>query len=263
MDSMSSHHDSNVVGESRWKGLLKRRLCWRLTRRGWAAVALLFLICSALFVRFIHPFLAVTATVSSNVLVVEGWVPDYALKAAAQEFHDRGYQRVYVTGIPLERGAPLSQYKTYAVLGAAVLEYFGVPTNQVYAVSAADVRRDRTYASAVALRDWMEAREELPTSLNLLTLGLHARRSRLMYEDAFGEGCEVGVIAVETEGYDPQRWWASSKGVRGVVGETVAYVYARVLFQASEKGLDEKETGEDSVESSPGRVPMRNRRGEN
>jgi hypothetical protein len=248
---MRSNPDVHGACETRWKGLLRRAPAWRLTRRGWAVVVVLVLVGIAGFVRFIHPFLALNAPVSAKVLVVEGWVPDSALEAAVREFHEHGYQRVYVTGIPIERGAPLSEYKTYAALGAAVLENFGVPTNRVQAVASPDVRRDRTYACALALRDWMNARDELPASLNLLTLGVHARRSRLLYEDVFGDKCRIGVIAAEDQSYDPQRWWTGSQGVRLVVGETVAYVYARVFFHLSAERRGEKKSGEDLVESSP------------
>ena len=41
---------------------------------------------------------------------------------------------------------------------------------------------------------------------------------------------KVGVIAIENEEYDPKRWWVSSEGVRTVINETIAYVYALVIF---------------------------------
>ena len=30
--------------------------------------------------------------------------------------------------------------------------------------------------------------------------------------------------------YDPKRWWCYSEGVREILGETIAYVYARFFF---------------------------------
>jgi hypothetical protein len=164
------------------------------------------------------------------VLVVEGWAADYVLEEAVRRV-ERGHDAmVYCAGGPIERGAPLSEYKTYAALSAAVLVSLGLPTNQVQAVPAPKVRRDRTFASAVALRDWFRHSNNLPVSFNVITQGAHARRTRLLYEKAFGGTCEVGVISVEDENYDPDRWWAYSAGVRGVVGETVAYLYARLFF---------------------------------
>jgi hypothetical protein len=229
----------------RWHGLLRHAPGWRLTRRGWLAVALGALIALAVFLRLVYPFLAVHAPVSAEVLVVEGWASDYAIRAAATEFERGGYVKVYVTGGPMERGAPLAEYETYAALGAAVLQYFGVPTNRVQAVPAPRVRRDRTYASALALKDWLASHQQSVEALNLVTIGPHARRSRWLYEKAFDDPCVVGVIPVAPEDYEPHRWWAYSAGVRTVLSETAAYLYARFLFPfTADRRADPEKRGE-------------------
>ena len=65
----------------------------------------------------------------------------------------------------------------------------------------------------------------------MVSLGCHARRTWLLFERAFeGEDVEIGVISELNRDYDPERWWGSSAGVRAVVGESIAYFYARVLF---------------------------------
>jgi hypothetical protein len=179
----------------------------------------------------VHPFLAVTDSAGGGILVVEGWAADYALEDAIREFRSHPYSRLYVVGVPLERGAPLSEYKTYAELGAATLGKLGLETNAVQAVPAPLVVKDRTYSSAVALRDWLRARGIAPLKVNVLSVGAHARRSRLLFEKAFGDSASVGVIAVESRDYDPQRWWISSDGVREVISEMIGYVYARFFFR--------------------------------
>jgi uncharacterized SAM-binding protein YcdF (DUF218 family) len=165
-------------------------------------------------------------------LVVEGWGPDYALQAALEEFNRNHYEKIFVTGGPLEQGVPLSEYKTYAELGAATLLKLGMSTNAVQAVPSPLVRRDRTYTSALSLRNWLDEHGTAPASINLITVGPHARRSRLLFEKALGKGVRVGVTAVPVNDYDPRRWWRSSAGVRAVINEALAYGYARVLFRA-------------------------------
>ena len=61
-------------------------------------------------------------------------------------------------------------------------------------------------------------------------MGPHARRSRLLFEKAFGRDTRVGIIALEDRDYDPAHWWKSSQGVRTVTDELIAYGYARLLF---------------------------------
>jgi hypothetical protein len=187
------------------------------------------------FVRGLHPFLAVNAPVRGGALVVEGWAPDAAMEQVIAEFKQHHYQKIFVTGGPLEQGAPLSEYKTYAELGTATLLKLGMSTNEVEAVPAPRVHRDRTYASAVALRKWFAEHGLAPNKLNLMTGGPHARRSRLLFTKALGKDVSVGVVAMRTSEYDPQHWWRSSQGFRLVTGEAIAYAYARVLFRASDQ----------------------------
>jgi len=107
----------------------------------------------------------------------------------------------------------------------------GMDSNALQPVPAPWVRRDRTYSSAVSLKAWLNARQMRPASINLITEGPHARRSRLLFEKALGKGIAVGIIALPTRGYDPRHWWRSSQGVRQVTGEAIAYCYARFLFR--------------------------------
>jgi hypothetical protein len=140
------------------------------------------------------------------------------------------YHLLYVVGGPLEQGAPLSQYPTYADLGAAILLRMGMSQDTVQAVPSGYVYKDRTYAEAVALSIWLRQHGLSPKEINLISLGAHARRSRLLFEKAFGKSTRVGIIAVEDRNYDPAHWWKTSEGVRSVISETIAYGYARFLF---------------------------------
>ena len=223
----------------------KERHCWGLLRRRqclvptWRGGLLLFLLAVGLFwvgLNGIHPFLAVNAPVEGGDMVVEGWMADYALKEALQEFQKGGRSRLYVTGSPLDAGAPLSEYRSYAELGAAVLAKFGAETNALQAVPAPRVKQDRTYASAIALKRWLEVNGIQCRSLTVVSEGTHARRSRLLFEKAFGPEVQIGIIALTPESYDPKKWWRSSQGVRVVIGEALAYGYARFVF-SPKKGI--------------------------
>jgi len=178
-----------------------------------------------------YPFLAMNDPLPGGILVVEGWAPDYGLEAAVDEFRSHKYFKLCVTGFPIEEGAPLSDYKTYAERGAAVLLRLGLPTNAVQAVPCPAVRQDRTYTSAAALRLWLSTNGFSATNINLVTIGPHARRSRLLFQKAFGRNTTVGIVSVPPREYDPARWWRSSPGFRNVTSEQIAYIYARVLFR--------------------------------
>jgi len=214
-------------------GLLRRRQCLVPT---WRGILLLGVVVLGLLVGCgpqLHPFLAVNELVPGGCLVAEGWASDIALMTTVKEFRTHHYDKVFVTGGPLERGAPLSEYRTFAELGAATLLKMGLTTNEVQAVPSPAVRQDRTFASSVALRQWIRDHNFPLTRLQLVTGGPHARRSRLLFAKALGSGVQVGVTAVPPQDYDETRWWLSSAGVRTTLGEAIAYAYVRLLFRGS------------------------------
>lgn len=180
--------------------------------------------------RQLHEFLAMNKRVTGGVLVVEGWAPDYTLQQVMAEFKGGPREKVFVTGGPIEWGALLSEHKTYAERGAAILLKMGMPENVVQPVPAPRVQQDRTYACARALRQWSREHNFPLRKVQVVTEGPHARRSRLLFAKALGRDVEVGVTAVPILDYDPDKWWRSSAGVRGVIGELLAYCYARLFF---------------------------------
>lgn len=216
-------------------GLLRRRECLVPTLRGWVLAALGVAALALLGFLGIGPFLAVTDPIPGGVLVVEGWSPDWVMKAAITEFKQHPYAKLLVTGLPVEQGTLLSAYTNYAHVGVATLLKLGLTTNEVQAVPANNVRRDRTYNMAVSLKHWVREHGLSPAKVNLMTVGAHARRSRLLFEKALGNGVAVGIVAIPDEGYDARHWWNSSQGVRTVIGEALAYGYARFLFHSPEE----------------------------
>jgi uncharacterized SAM-binding protein YcdF (DUF218 family) len=215
-------------------GILRRKERWALSWRGWliifAAAALAFFF----FLLCIYPFLAVTHRVDTNALVVEGWIHDYAIRAAVKEFRVGSYQRVFATGGPVDGiGGYINDYQTSASVGADLLKKYGLPDKFLQMVPSRVMDRDRTYGSAVALRNWLKEHNTPIRRINVLTENLHARRTRLLFQEALGHDVEVGIIAVPNPDYDPRRWWRYSAGVKDVVSETAAYTYAKFLFYPS------------------------------
>ncbi|MBW4640730.1 MAG: hypothetical protein KME05_21390 [Gloeocapsa sp. UFS-A4-WI-NPMV-4B04] len=84
--------------------LIRRQEKWTLTAQGWVVTCLG--IASLLFfiITHIQPFLAISSPIKADILVVEGWLPDYALKPVLTEFKKGSYKRIVTTGIPLPTG---------------------------------------------------------------------------------------------------------------------------------------------------------------
>jgi uncharacterized SAM-binding protein YcdF (DUF218 family) len=217
-------------------GLLVRQYRWGLSR--WAKFFLLIVVLALVVITFlnVHAFLAPTQRVDTDILVVEGWVHPYAIRASAAEFQNDSYHRVFTTGGPVVgNGGYINDYQTAASVGADLLKKAGVPAELVQMVPSHVMGRDRTYSSATALRDWLREHDVQVRSLNIVTEGAHARRTRLLFEKALGSNVTVGVIAVPSPDFDARHWWLYSEGIEEVVNEGVAYVYAKFFFLPSQK----------------------------
>jgi uncharacterized SAM-binding protein YcdF (DUF218 family) len=230
-------------------GLVYRKERWSLSWRGRLTLAFLLLLVGALLLKGVYPFLATTHRVDADVLVVEGWVNEYAIRVAVEEFRNNSYQRVFATGGPVEgHGGYINDYYTSASVGADLLKRSGLPNESLEMVPSRVMDRDRTYGSAVALRNWFREHNMPVPSINVVTEDVHARRTRLLFEKALGD-VVVGVIAVPNPDYDSRHWWRYSEGVKDVFTETVSYLYARLLFYPSSR--DEKAFVRDAANSKP------------
>lgn len=195
------------------------------TRR--ALVVGTIVVASVLFIFLrIHPFLAVNAPIPAKIMVVEGWVSDYAVAQALETFRKDNYDRLYTTGGPLRLGSHLSEHKDYAHVAAATFERLGLPAEKIEPVPSPEKNRNRTFLSAVALKHHWDAHGVHCTALNLVTEGTHARRSRFCFQRALGANVAVGVISIENQDYSSDRWWRYSSGVKTILGETIAILYA-------------------------------------
>jgi hypothetical protein len=210
-------------------GLFRRREVLLPTWRGWLVALLLGALVLAAGLRWTAPFLAPVQPLHGAILVVEGWLPDYALLEAKRSFESRSYRQLLVTGVPIDQGFHISTEKNYAELAARTLRHLGVKAESIVPVSCPEVPRDRTYATAVQVRAWLEKQGE-SGPVDVLSLGVHARRTWLMYRLALGKTYPVGVIATADQRYDQRRWWNTSSGFRTVTSEVIAYLYAKLLF---------------------------------
>jgi hypothetical protein len=220
-----------MAGPSFAFSLLRRREAVLPTWRGWLLLALALAALARGFLAWVHPFLAVNAPIGGEVLVVEGWIPDYALRQALAEFRARHYRRLIATGGPVPQGMAFSYHGNYARLAAATLEAFGLPADSIAEAPSPEVRKDRTYAEGLAVAACLRKDGGASRSLDLFSFSTHARRSRLLYRKALGKDARIGVFAPRDREYDPGRWWTSSNGVRRVTDEWIAYLYARFLFR--------------------------------
>jgi hypothetical protein len=213
---------------------VRRREVWQLTWRARLLLAAAFVGAVIALARSIGGFLAVDQPVHGEYLVVEGWMPAFAYQRAAQLYRSHRYARVIAAGAVPDFQASNGTPREFAAVGSLMAA--GIPESAIVQALGGPVHNDRTFHSALNVRKWLDAQGIRAAGIDVLTLGPHARRSRLMFELALGPRVAVGVIPVEDPSFDLAHWWRTSEGVRSVVGETIAYVYARVFFEPPDLG---------------------------
>ena len=204
-----------------------------LTPVGWAVFSIAFGSVLVSIILFVHPFLAPTKPVEGDVLVVERLLPNYALKQVKDQFEEGHYKLLVTVGGKYTTGHPMEQYKSEAGWTASRLNAQGVLLGKIIPVAITIYpRKDRTYYKALAVQKRLKKAGFAQASIDVVSSGVHARRTWLLFEKAF-PSVDVGVIAIRPENYDTSRWWLFSEGVRSVISESVAYLYARFIFNPS------------------------------
>lgn len=210
--------------------LTKEHTGRRLTWLGWLIMIILIVAAFAAFLVNLYPFLAPDKAPHDGVMVVEGWIHDFALDEAVFIYRAGNYSRFVCTGTPIETGSYIQEFKSYPEMTAARLRKMGIPDDQIVVTVADDNKNDRTYLAAVAMREGIMAYNITETNLHLITTGPHGRRSRMLFKKALGKEYHIGVTCLEESSYDAKDWYKCSEGVRSVVGEFIAYTYAKLFF---------------------------------
>jgi uncharacterized SAM-binding protein YcdF (DUF218 family) len=182
------------------------------------------------FISNLYPFIAPEAPPHNGLLVVEGWIHDFALDEAVHIYKSGDYSKIVCTGVPIETGSYIQAFKSYPEMTAARLRKMGIPAGEIITAIGEETRKDRTYVAATALREAFMAYNIGETNIHLVTTGPHGRRSRLLFQKALGDDYHIGITCLEDSGYDPDHWYLYSQGVRKVIGEWIAYTYAKLFF---------------------------------
>ncbi len=182
------------------------------------------------------------ALVSNDVEALDGffWADAKVLRYGLAEnlyghreiaaFRAGGYERIVTTGGPIDDW-PKPPQATFAELAADYLRHHGLGEASITAVPAPAVVRDRTYATAVAVREWARRSGGSPDVLDVYSAGAHARRSLLLYRMAFGPGVRIGVHAARDADYDGATWWRTGIGARAVLEQAVQWFWVKCFFR--------------------------------
>jgi hypothetical protein len=207
---------------------IQRRTIWWPTLPGW--LILLGLFSAPLLWWWFEgeSFLSRTERLPAAVLVVEAWIGREGVHAAKAEFDRSGYDFVITTGAPIENRWAKQPWN-FAEFSGRELIALGISPDKIIVTQLGETKTQRTFESAVAVRHALAAKNLHPAAVNVLTIGAHARRSRLIFAKVLGPEIRVGVISYtpSTQMYGP--WWKSSDRAEDLLKETVGWLFEALL----------------------------------
>jgi len=236
--------------------LIRRRQAWLPTIWGW--ILLLAIICAVCVLagRHLYALLAPNdPAAGAQLLVVEGWMGEKELNQAIARFEKGKYQRIVTAGGPIKDWVEPGGSLTYAERAASYLRKHGLDGTELTPVSAPESAQDRTFLSAVMVRDWAFKRGVKLDAIDVYSAGAHGRRSRMLYQKAFGPKINVGVLSARQQNYDERHWWRSSAATESVLKESIGLIWTICCFHPAPPGSYEEKWGVPPDAAYPVREP--------
>lgn len=227
----------------------QRKTFWLPTLPG---LILLFVALAALsYFTFKHvaEFLSINEPVGSDYLVVEGWLNPERLRQAKQVFDEGNYQMLIVSGGPITSDF-YGQDKNFAVRAGKFLISIGAVETRLAVVPAPHSAQDRTFLSAVMVREWFVKNNISVTVLDVFSGDVHSRRTRDLYTLAFKD-VRVGIYSSPSTEYDQSFWWKTSVGAKAVVAELAGWLMVSCCFDPGEEGSHWEKWGVEKEYLSP------------
>lgn len=220
----------------------KRREIWLPTLLSVFIAIILLAGASFLTLKNIATFLAKNQPVGSGYLVVEGWLGEPALLEALAVFNKGDYQFMITTGGPDTRQI-VPQYPNHAEVAAAFLVKNNFPTSKLVVIPTPASAQDRTYLSAVMVRNWLDKNDSKTQYFDVFSGDVHARRTALLYDMAFNNTKQIGIIAATPNGFELPYWWRTSEGAKSVVIELAGLIWVSCCFYPGELGSHQEKWG--------------------
>jgi hypothetical protein len=219
---------------------------------GWMLLLLVSMAAGVFAVQHIYTFLAIEKPAGAGILVIEGWMAPEDMDQGVALIREGNYQRVITSGAPVLTTQQFQESITYAALARDYLVRKGVPATLITAMPTPLSARDRTYLSAVIIRDSLAITGQTIDAIDVFSSAVHSRRTRLLYQMAFGPQVRIGVYAAKPGDYDPAVWWQSSAGAKTVIMEAISWLWTALFFNPPPRGSHEEKWGSPSVSAPTG-----------
>jgi hypothetical protein len=120
----------------------------------------------------------------------------------------------------------INDYESHPEIVRNKLIKSGIDSSKVIAVTGSKTRINRTLTGALAFRDWLMESGQNVRDVNIISMGIHARRTWMTYKKVLGKSYNIGIIALPESGNE-----ISEKSKRyAAITETLDLVYYWVIL---------------------------------
>ena len=106
------------------------------------------------------------------------------------------FNSVYDIGLLDGKDRIANNYNSIAEIARNNLISFGIDSSVIVAVPGRRAWLNRTLTSALAFRDWLKISDMKVKGINIISLGVHARRTWMTYRKVLGKSYDIGIISL-------------------------------------------------------------------
>ncbi|MGI6312036.1 MAG: hypothetical protein ACOXZU_10940 [Bacteroidales bacterium] len=103
---------------------------------------------------------------------------------------------VYDIGALDNKNRMPSDYDSSPAIKKRKLISSGVDSSKIIVITAENTRMNRTLASALAVKRWIDTSEYQIRGLNIMSLGVHSRRTWITYKRVLNKSYDIGIIPI-------------------------------------------------------------------
>jgi hypothetical protein len=102
----------------------------------------------------------------------------------------------------------------------------GIDSSEIVAVTGGKFRINKTIKSALAFKSWLETYNGKVSGINIISRGIHAKRTLLTYKCILGKSYEIGVISLA----NPAKKTNEINKFKEILAELINLLYYRIIL---------------------------------
>lgn len=138
------------------------------------------------------------------------------------------YNSVFYKGHKIRLKSITNNYRSYAEKAKTILAGYGIDTSIIIAIPGTKRHLHKTLNTALAFRNWADTSEIMISGINIVTQGVHGRRTFVTYRRIIGDGYPIGIISLDYQNSKENYLFGLINTAREVL--SLFYYYILLLF---------------------------------